>query len=184
MICFSVSWKILISSLDTQFNFMCASHSGSFSVWKFYTIGTISLYTIEFLLNKCFCVKVKDSITLINRNPGVQWTGTLWVTTGNAEWVKIGCLVNMVKKWIWRVILELRILTNKGQIPDQGQMRSPPWTQVWTNEKKSGGHAHKRQASDLKVSDARIKIFLSNWHSHSMLTCLNSCHSFNVVHTI
>lgn len=47
-----------------------------------------------------------------------------------------------------------------------------------------GGHAHKRQAGDLKVSAASGKLFLRNWRFPGTLPCLNSCHSSNVIHTI
>lgn len=139
--------------------------------------GLLSLPTVEFLLRNVAMWR-SDSLTVINRNPGTQWTGTLWVTAGNAEWVWVGCLVNMVKRQSGCVTQELRVLTYKDQ------------TRLGTNEVTSlntrlalweiDGRACQRHAGGFKVSEASLQLFLGNWRFHGMPVCLKPCRSSNI----
>ena len=70
----------------------------------------------------------------------------------------MGRLVNVVKRRSACVVLELRVLTNKGQIPGWDDEVTSLNTRLALWE--IGGHAHKRQAGDVKVGEASSELFL------------------------
>lgn len=139
----------------------------------------------EFLLWKCFPVKVRDSITVINWSPGTQCRGCLWVTACRE------CRMSwsgMAGEW-WRggvpvLFWSLGVLTNKGQIPGWDDEVTSLNTRLALWE--IGGHAHKRQAGYVKVGEAVSELFLRKWRFpwHSALSELLpqfSCNSHNSV---